>query len=80
MPLGAEPRAVAVDAAGNIITTTDKYMKVFSPEGTLLLDRLGWNAFGGLEMREAAFGGLAIDPGSGKIAVGEMKSGKVNLL
>jgi sugar lactone lactonase YvrE len=66
---------VAVDAAGNIIAATKKHVKVFSPEGTLLHDRLG-----GLEMNEAAFGGLAIDPSSGRIAVGDMGAGKVNLL
>jgi hypothetical protein len=60
IPLGAPPLAVAVDAAGNIIAATAKHVKVFSPEGTLLLDRLG-----GLEMGAAAYGGLAIDPGSG---------------
>jgi hypothetical protein len=41
-------------------------VKVFSPEGTLLHDRLG-----GLEMGAAAYGGLAIDPASGRIAVGD---------
>ena len=66
--------AVAVDAAGNIIATTDKHVKVFSPEGTLLHDRLG-----GLEMEDAAWGGLAIDPSSGRIAVGDREMGKVNL-
>jgi hypothetical protein len=45
-------------------------VKVFSPEGTLLHDRLG-----GLKMGAAAFGGLAIDPASGRIAVGDMKVG-----
>ena len=75
MPLRAAPRAVAVDAAGNIIVATTKHVKVFSPEGTLLHDRLG-----GLEMNEAAFGGLAIDPSSGRIAAGDREVGKVNLL
>ena len=75
MPLGAHCRAVAVDAAGNIIATTDKHVKVFSPEGTLLHDRLG-----GLEIDDAAFSGLAIDPSSGRIAVGDREVGKVNLL
>jgi DNA-binding beta-propeller fold protein YncE len=91
MPLGAYCLAVAVDAAGNIIAATPKHVKVFSPEGTLLHDRLG-----GLEMEDAACGGLAIDPSSGRIAVGDNgqelrgrithsvlgdgKVGKVNLL
>jgi DNA-binding beta-propeller fold protein YncE len=74
-PLGAHCRAVAVDAAGNIIATTDNHVKVFSPEGTMLHDRLG-----GLEMAYAAYGGLAIDPSSGRIAVGDSKTGTVNLL
>ena len=67
--------AVAVDAAGNIIATTFKHMKVFSQKGTLLHDRLG-----GLEMCDTAFSGLAIDPFSGRIAVGDNGQGKVNLL
>jgi DNA-binding beta-propeller fold protein YncE len=76
MPLGARAYAVAVDAVGNIIAATKKHMKVFSPEGTLLHDRLG-----GLEIvGEAAGGGLAIDPASGRIAVGDMEVGKVHLL
>jgi DNA-binding beta-propeller fold protein YncE len=75
MPLGARVFAVAVDAAGNIIAATTKHVKVFSPEGTLPHDNLG-----GLEMRSSAFGGLAIDPCSGRIAVGDMRAGKVNLL
>jgi hypothetical protein len=75
MLLGSYVCAVAVDAAGNIIAATDKHVKVFSPEGTLLHDRLG-----GLEMGSAAFGGLAIDPSSGRIAVGDRGVGKVNLL
>jgi hypothetical protein len=75
IPLGAAPHAVAVDAAGNIIATTPKHVKVFSPEGTLLHDRLG-----GLERGEAACVGLAIDPSSGRIAVGDHRVGKVKLL
>ena len=75
MPLGDAPYAVAVDAAGNIIAATDNHVKVFSPEGTLLHDRLG-----GLVMDSAAYGGLAIDPSSGRIAVGDMETGKVTLL
>jgi DNA-binding beta-propeller fold protein YncE len=73
--LGDHAVAVAVDAAGNIIAATKKHVKVFSPEGTLLHDRLG-----GLEMDEAAVGGLAIDPSSGRIAVGDDGEGKVHLL
>merc|ERR1711865_271917 len=69
------PRAVAVDAAGNIIATTKKHMKVFSSEGTLLHDRLG-----GLEIGKAAEGGVAIDPLTGRIAVGDMVSGRIYLL
>jgi hypothetical protein len=64
-----------VDAVGNIIAATPNHVKVFSPEGTLLHDRLG-----GLKMGLAAFGGLAIDPASGKLAVGDMGVGKVHLL
>jgi hypothetical protein len=75
MPLGAFAKAVAVDAVGNIMATTPKHVKVFSPEGTLLHDRLG-----GLEMGEAALCGLAIDPASGRIAVGDREVGKVHLL
>jgi hypothetical protein len=66
---------VAVDVDGNIIVTTDNHVKVFSPEGTMLDDRLGE-----LEMEEAACGGLAIDPFSGRIAVGDKDSGQVHLL
>ena len=73
--VGADPKAVAVDAVGNIIVTTKKHVKVFSPEGTLLHDRLG-----GLDMGFAAIGGLAIDSSSGRIAVGDKNVGKVNLL
>ena len=75
IPLGALCRAVAVDAAGNIIVTTDNHVKVFSPEGALLHDRLG-----GLEMECAATGGLAIAPLSGRIAVGDRAVGKVHLM
>ena len=75
MPLGDYVHAVAIDAAGNIIAATTKHVKVFSPEGTLLHDRLG-----GLEMGDAALSGLAIDPSSGRIAVGDKEVGKVNLL
>jgi hypothetical protein len=50
-------------------------VKVFSPEGTLLHDRLG-----GLDVGGAAAGGLAIDPASGRIAVGDREVGKVHLL
>jgi DNA-binding beta-propeller fold protein YncE len=75
MPLGASAHAVAVDAVGNIIAATPKHVRVFSPEGTLLHDWLG-----GLEMGEAALDGLAIDPGSGRIAVGDWEVGKVHLL
>ena len=79
IPLDARACAVAVDAAGNIIAATKKHVKVFSPEGTLLHDRLG-----GLHScvydSSAAYGGLAIDPSSGRIAVGDMGAGKVNLL
>jgi hypothetical protein len=64
-----------VDAVGNIIAATPKHVKVFSLEGTLLHDRLG-----GLEMGEASEGGLAIDPASGRIAVGDSALGKVHLL
>jgi DNA-binding beta-propeller fold protein YncE len=73
--LGDHAVAVAVDAAGNIIAITNKHVKVFSPEGTLLHDRLG-----GLEMGTAAWGGLAIDPLSGRIAVGDNGEGQVHLL
>ena len=52
-------------------------MKVFRPEGTLLHDRLG-----GLVVGCAAVSGLAIDPSSGRIAVGDADGhvGKVHLL
>ena len=73
MPLNGWAYAVAVDAAGNIIATTGKHVKVFSPEGTLLHD---WAEMG----NSATFGGLAIDPSSGRIAVGDRQVGKVNLL
>ena len=76
MPLGDNVFAVAVDAAGNTIaTTTHNHVKVFSPEGTLLHDRLG-----GLVIGVAAWGGLAIDPCSGRIVVGDKGASKVNLL
>jgi DNA-binding beta-propeller fold protein YncE len=75
MPLGDVAHAVAVDAVGNSIAATPKLVKVFSPEGTLLHDRLG-----GLEMGGAAVGGLAIDQASGRIAVGDSEVGKVHLL
>jgi DNA-binding beta-propeller fold protein YncE len=75
MPLGACAHAVAVDAVGNIIAATPNHVKVFSPEGTLLHDRLG-----GLDVDFAALGGLAIDPVSGRIAVGDRAVGKVHLL
>jgi DNA-binding beta-propeller fold protein YncE len=75
MPRGDYVYAVAVHAVGNIIAATPKHVKVFSPDGTLLHDRLG-----GLEMGGAAVGGLAIDPASGRIAVGEGKVGKVHLI
>jgi DNA-binding beta-propeller fold protein YncE len=75
LDVGAEPHAVAVDAVGNIIVTTDKHVKVFSSEGTLLHDRLG-----GLEIGKAALGGLAIDPVTGRIAVGDKAAGIVHLL
>ena len=73
--VGAKPHAVAVDADGNIIVTTDKHVKVFSSEGTLLHDRLG-----GLVIGKAAVGGLAIDPVTGRIAVGDAGAGIVHLL
>ena len=50
-------------------------MKVFSPEGTLLHDRLG-----GLGIAYAALGGLAIDQVTGRIAVGDAGAGIVHLL
>jgi DNA-binding beta-propeller fold protein YncE len=73
--VGAQPHSVAVDAVGNIIVTTEKHVKVFSSEGTLLHDRLG-----GLVIVNAAFGGLAIDPVTGRIAVGDAGAGIVHLL
>jgi hypothetical protein len=79
MPLDNRPRAVAVDAVGNIIASSEKYshnhIKVFSPEGTLLHDCLA-----GLEIGCPASGGLAIDPCSGMIAVGDASAGQVHLL
>jgi hypothetical protein len=66
---------LTVDAVGNIIAATQKHVKVFSPEGTLLHDRLG-----GLEMGDAALCGLAIDPASGRVAVGDMAVGTVHLI
>jgi hypothetical protein len=75
MPLGDYAHAVAVDAVGNIIAATPKHVKVFSPEGTLLHDRLG-----GLKVGEAAYGGLAFDPASVRLAVGDMNVGKVHLI
>ena len=73
--VGAKPHAVAVDADGNIIVTTDNHVKVFSSEGTLLHDRLG-----GLVIGKAAGGGLDIDPVTGRIAVGDAGAGIVHLL
>jgi hypothetical protein len=90
IPLGAQAIAVAVDVTGNIVAATTRcidrqhrrqkfvprqHVKVLSPEGTLLHDRLG-----GLEMGDAAPGGLAIDPFSGRIAMGDMQVGKVHLM
>jgi DNA-binding beta-propeller fold protein YncE len=66
IPLGANARAVAVDAVGNIMAATKRRVKVFSPDGTLLHDRLG-RGLG--EFGSAAFGGLAIDPASGRVAI-----------
>jgi DNA-binding beta-propeller fold protein YncE len=87
IPLGFEPRGVAVDPIGNIITaiegdgpdcdtTPGGCVKVFSSEGTLLSDRLGrlWLA------APAYGGGLAIDPLTGQIAVGDAYIGIVHLL
>ena len=62
-------------ATSSLPQLTSTTVKVFSPEGTLLHDRLG-----GLEMDGAASSGLAIDPSSGRIAVGDKRVGKVNLL
>ena len=64
-----------MDAAGNIIATTHKHVKVFSSEGTLLHDRLG-----GIEIAGAADSGLAIDPSSGRVVAGDMLVGKIHLL
>jgi DNA-binding beta-propeller fold protein YncE len=75
MPLGGKACCVAVDAAGNIIAGTPKHVKVFSPEGTLLHDRLG-----GIEMGGFHVVGLAVDPDNNMIAVGDMMTGKVHLL
>jgi DNA-binding beta-propeller fold protein YncE len=55
-------------------STIGKHVKVFSPEGTLLHNRLG-----GFVMGEVVKGGLAIDPLSGRIAVGDAV-GLINLL
>ena len=87
IPLGFEPRGVTVDPIGNIITaiegdgpdsntTPGGRVKVFSSEGTLLSDRLGglWSA------APAYGGGLAIDPLTGQIAVGDAYIGIVHLL
>ena len=69
-------RGVAVDAAGNIVSVHRKDVQVFSPDGTLLHARLG-----GLEMAHtSAMGGVAIDPSSGRIAVGDKEAGIVHLL
>jgi sugar lactone lactonase YvrE len=73
--LGDYANAVAVDAAGNLIATTANAVKVFSPEGTLLHDRLG-----GLEFSEITACALAIEPSSGRIAVGDGWVGRVHLL
>jgi hypothetical protein len=70
-----EPNAVAVDAVGNIIIATVNHVKVFSSEGKLLYNRLG-----GLEIGEAACASLAIDPVSGRIAVGDQAAGVIHLL
>jgi hypothetical protein len=64
VPLGGSARAVAVDSLGNIVAATDRHVKVFSPHGTLLHDRLG-----GVEMDDAPPGGLAVDLTSGRIVV-----------
>ena len=50
MPLSGQACCVAVDAAGNIIAGTPKHVKVFSPEGTLLHDRLGGIEMGGVHV------------------------------
>ena len=65
MPLNCFPYAVAVDAVGNIIASTDTNVMVFSPGGTLVHNRLS-----GLVVHIAAHSGLSIDPSSGKIVVG----------
>jgi DNA-binding beta-propeller fold protein YncE len=75
MTLGAHADAVAVDATGNIIAATEKYVKVFSSEGRRLHDRLGGHVTGGV-----GIGGVDIDLSTGRIAVGDMRFGKVNLL
>ena len=77
MPLEEDVYAVSVDVAGNIIVATNTgLVNVFSPDlSTLLHDRLG-----GLELGEAAFCGLAIDPSSGRIAMGDLSEGRVHLL
>jgi DNA-binding beta-propeller fold protein YncE len=74
--LGDDARAVAVDAAGNIIATTTQCVKVLSPDGRLLHEQLG----GGFELGEFAVAGLAIDPGSGRIAAACMGAGLIRLL
>ena len=62
---GEPVRAVAVDGDGNILAATVDHVKVFSSEGVLMQDKLG-----GLEMENRLGNcGLAIDPGSGRIAV-----------
>ena len=63
-------------ATSSLPQLTSTTVKVFSPEGTLLHDRLG-----GDEMGDAVvWGGLAIDPSSGRIVVGGGETGTVNLL
>ena len=43
MPLGVWARAVAVDAAGNIIAITNNHVKVFSPDrGHTVARQAGW--------------------------------------
>jgi DNA-binding beta-propeller fold protein YncE len=71
MLLDAKPRAVSVDAVGNIIVATQKSLKLFSSEGMLLHNRLS-----GREFDDAAFGDLAIDPASGRVVVTEIDAGK----
>ena len=62
---GEPVRAVAVDGDGNILAATVDHVKVFSPEGVLLQDKLG-----GLEMKNQHGNcGLAIDLSSGRVAV-----------